>query len=131
MFEKEADKAETKMIVESNGIYSKFKNYKDGFKDGAEFGYNKAREDADKMKSQFLELCNLKNMRIEELEKANEWHEMNYNDKESYKNIPRCVELLTEYNCGLFVAHCVNKWTGSHWCEHSYAVTAWKEIVSS
>ncbi len=40
---------------------------------GAEFGYNKAKEDADKMKSQFLELCNLKDMRIAELEKANEW----------------------------------------------------------
>ena len=44
------------------------------FKDGAEFGYNKANEDSDKMKSQFLELCNLKDMRIAELEKANEWH---------------------------------------------------------
>lgn len=44
------------------------------YQDGAEFGYNKAKEDADKMKSQFLELCNLKDMRIEELEKANEWH---------------------------------------------------------
>lgn len=41
-----------------------------GFMDG----YNKAKEDADKMKSQFLELCNLKDMRIAELEKANEWH---------------------------------------------------------
>lgn len=41
---------------------------------GAELGYNKAKEDAGKMKSQFLELCNLKDMRIAELEKANEWH---------------------------------------------------------
>lgn len=71
MFKEEADKAETKMIVESNGVYSKFKNYKDGFEDGAEFGYKKAKDDADKMKSQFLELCNLKDMRIKELEKAN------------------------------------------------------------
>ena len=46
----------------------------EGFKNGAEFGYNKAKEDADKMKSQFLELCNLKDMRIAKLEKANEWH---------------------------------------------------------
>lgn len=46
------------------------------FKDGAEFGYNKAKEDADKMKSRFLELCNLKDMRIAELEKANEWHKV-------------------------------------------------------
>ena len=46
----------------------------ESFKDGAEFGYNKAKEDANKMKSRFLELCNLKDMRIEKLEKANEWH---------------------------------------------------------
>ena len=45
-----------------------------GFQQGAEFGYNKAKEDADKMKSRFLELCHLKDMRIEKLEKANEWH---------------------------------------------------------
>ena len=41
---------------------------------GAEFGYNKAKKDADKMKNRFLELCNLKDMRIEELEKANKWY---------------------------------------------------------
>lgn len=44
------------------------------FQKGAECGYNKAKEDADKMKSRFLELCNLKDMRIAELEKANKWH---------------------------------------------------------
>ena len=48
-------------------------------KEGAEFGYNKAKEDADKMKSQFLELCNLKDMRIKELEKVNEWHDLRKN----------------------------------------------------
>ena len=49
---------------------------KQAFQKGAEFGYNKAKEDADKMKSRFLELCNLKDMRIAELEKTNEWHEI-------------------------------------------------------
>ena len=44
MFEKEADYAETRMIVECDGKHAKFKKYKDGFKDGAEFGYNKANE---------------------------------------------------------------------------------------
>ena len=44
------------------------------FQKGAEYGYNKAKEDVDKMKSKFLELCSLKDMRIAELEKANEWH---------------------------------------------------------
>lgn len=67
----------TENILKSNKLdcFSYARGYKI-FKDGAEFGYNKAKEDADKMKSRFLELCNLKDMRIAELEKANEWHEI-------------------------------------------------------
>ena len=57
-----------------------------------------------------------------------QWHRMDYKDKESFKNIPRYIELLTMYDCGLFVAHCVNKWTGDHWCDHKYGVIAWCEI---
>lgn len=68
MFEKEAEE-----WVENN-LHSTEEDYIKAYKDGAEFGYNKAKEDADIMKSRFLELCNLKDMRIEELEKANEWH---------------------------------------------------------
>ena len=66
------------------------------FKDGAEFGYNKVKEDADKMKNRFLELCNLKDMRIAELEKANEWH---YPSK---GKLPKCDEetqLIFYVNC--------------------------------
>ena len=44
MFEKEADFAETKMLINCNGDYSKKKDYKKGWQDGAEFGYNKANE---------------------------------------------------------------------------------------
>ena len=57
-----------------------------------------------------------------------QWHRMDYKDKESFKNIPRYIELLTMYDCGLFVAHCVNKWTGDQWCDHTYGVIAWCEI---
>jgi hypothetical protein len=66
------------------------------FQKGAEFGYNKAKEDADKMKSRFLELCNLKDIRIAELEKTNEWH---YPSK---GELPKCDEetqLIFYVNC--------------------------------
>ena len=61
-------------------------------KAGAEFGYNKAKEDADKMKSRFLELCNLKDMRIEKLEKANEWHFTNRNKEHLVIDCPKGEE---------------------------------------
>ena len=63
-----------------------------------------------------------------QIEKMECWHKMDYNDKESCKKIPRGIQLLTEYDCGLFVAYCVNRWTGDHWEEHSYGITRWKEI---
>ena len=44
MFEKEAGFAETKMLIKCNGDYSKKQDYKKGWQDGAEFGYNKANE---------------------------------------------------------------------------------------
>ena len=45
MFEKEAEEAGNKTIKESNQFARcARKSYKDGFKDGAEFGYNKANE---------------------------------------------------------------------------------------
>ena len=81
MFEKEAEE-----FVENLDDCHTKEMIRDAFKDGAEFGYNKAKEDADKMKSRFLELCNLKDMRIEELEKVNEWQ---YPSKGEY---PKCDE---------------------------------------
>ena len=44
MFEIEAGFAETKMLIKCNGDYSKKQDYKKGWQDGAEFGYNKAME---------------------------------------------------------------------------------------
>lgn len=76
MFEKDAEewfeKLKQAKVPYTNENVNKYLHK--AFKDGAEFGYNKAKKDADKMKSQFLELCNLKDMRIAELEKSNEWN---------------------------------------------------------
>ena len=45
MFEKEAEEAGSQKIQENNQFARcARKSYKDGFKDGAEFGYNKANE---------------------------------------------------------------------------------------
>ena len=44
MFETEAGFAETKMLIKCKGDYSKKQDYKKGWQDGAEFGYNKANE---------------------------------------------------------------------------------------
>ena len=73
MFEKEADKAETKMIVESNGVYSKFKNYKEGFKDGAEFGYNKAKAEDEYITPTFIEYVQKLEQENTELKEYNKY----------------------------------------------------------
>lgn len=45
MFEKEAEEADNEKIKENHQFARcARKSYKDGFKDGAEFGYNKANE---------------------------------------------------------------------------------------
>ena len=100
-----------------------------------------AEESAKKCFGKPTDLVDLDNLRIfkngyltgaepreKQIEEMKCWHKMDYNDKESCKEIPRCVQLLTEYDCGLFVAYCVNRWTGDHWEEHSYGITRWKEI---
>ena len=45
MFEREADLAETEMLIHCHGDYSKKKNYREGWQEGATFGYNKAKEE--------------------------------------------------------------------------------------
>ena len=155
MFEKEAEeylkkdgtKAEQILSLMQGKIKVKIKQipfilaaFQQTYQDGAELGYNKAKEDADKMKSQFLELCNLKDMRIAELEKANEWHYMKdvncYEDlhfppeeEEKGRVLVWKVQVITEkgikkpvcYHCGSY---------GDLWYEmNAYHVIAWKEIV--
>ena len=67
MFEKEAEGAGNEKIKENHQFARcARKSYKDGFKDGAEFGYNKAFVEADK---------NLKAI-LTDFNKANEWHKV-------------------------------------------------------
>lgn len=63
MFETEAGFAETKMLINCNGDYSKKQDYKKGWQDGAEFGYNKAKEE---MQEQGLALQSDMNKTIEQ-----------------------------------------------------------------
>ena len=62
MFEKEAEEAGNEKI-KGNYQFARCarKSYKDGFKDGAEFGYNKANEELEeKIKVKKLEILELK-----------------------------------------------------------------------
>lgn len=98
------------------------RDVKGAFQKGAEFGYNKAKEDADKMKSRFLELCNLKDMRIAELEKANEWHYVKDGD------LPKENQLVLFYRenpLGSNIA--LSYWYDSY--KKDKDLIAWKEIV--
>ena len=89
-------------------------------KEGIEYGYNKAKEDADKMKSRFLELCNLKDMRIAELEKANEWHYVK-------DGLPKENQLVMVYRVNPLGANiAITNWYDSY---KDTKVIAWKEIV--
>ena len=98
---------------------------------GAEFGYNKAKEDADKMKSRFIELCNLKDMRIAELEKANEWHyvkdgDLPKDDKEYLVLYYFNYKGKKETHCG--VRDNLHNDFEIHRC-YTEQIIAWKEIV--
>lgn len=119
MFEKEAE--DNKPPYAYCALDTKCELWKDGFQKGAEFGYNKAKEDADKMKSQFLELCNLKDMRIAELEKADEWH---YVKDGKY---PKEKQLVMVYRINPLGANiAITNWYDSY---KDTKVIAWKEIV--
>ena len=97
-------------------------------KEGAEFGYNKAKEEADKMKSRFLELCNLKDMRIKELEKANEWH---YPSKGELPEKTGCYLILNRFGEHYFTTNITEYLEGAKvFSRFSMKdVYAWKEIV--
>lgn len=121
MFEKEAEEAIMKKYPSSvQGYKSLIKNWKDG----AEFGFNKAKDDADKMKSRFLELCNLKDMRIKELEKANEWNYVKDGVCPTHSNR---VLVFTDEGVGFGIYGLDDKkW---HTYDTGFDVIAWKEIV--
>ena len=125
MFEEEAEEAGNEKIKENHQFARcARKSYKDGFKDGAEFGYNKAFVEADK---------NLKAI-VTDFNKANEWH---YPLKGEYpkegENVLCYCKCRTEikFCCvGHIVAGGDNKirWWSSDRSE-KLKVYAWREIV--
>lgn len=127
MFEEEADFAETKMLVNCHGDYSKKQGYKKGWQDGAEFGYNKAIVEADK---------NLKAV-VADFNKANEWHYPSKGEypKETGLLMSKTLLLITKMkgsDCSFLALGKYNFSTQ----EFSYQcivglteVYAWKEIV--
>ena len=140
MFEKNAEEYATKKVGNFKPIQedkeTEWVSCCEDFQKGAEFGYNKVREDADKMKSQFLELCNLKDMRIAELEKANEWHYVKDGDlpkdEKDVQVLYQDCDKINSYTC-LYDIH------SESWLYYNldnmllepfdYKVIAWKEIV--
>lgn len=70
MFEKEAEEATLDLYGSADDVYGK-EDYKQGFQDGAEFGYNKASEDFTKQLKEVVETCNHWQ---EVAEKVNKWH---------------------------------------------------------
>ena len=145
MFEEEAEEYKDNTKIKDENTYIGFPNeriselqdfegnYIDiseriikAFKDGAEFGYNKAKEDADKMKSRFLELCNLKDMRIAELEKANEWHYVKDGNPKNENDI-LCRISKDEVVVGYY--HSAKKRYITIDGQDLYNIIAWKEIV--
>jgi len=125
MFEKEAE--ENKPPYAYCSLNTNCELWKDGFQKGAELSYNKAKKDADKMKSRFLELCNLKDMRIAELENANKWHYVKDGD------LPRqdgntCFSIKVLANNKKWVYYQFSN--GMWFCGNkAVIVLAWKEIV--
>lgn len=133
MFEKEAEERARK--IEENqtlGVYDNDEEYardrgwnegevvgyEEGFKDGAEFGYNKAFVEADK---------NLKAI-VTDFNKANEWHKADIPTSQINKVV---LGYIKDYNSKMF---CLVKWNGEWWYDaRTYndrvKLLAWKEIV--
>ena len=106
MFEKEAEEAGNKTIKENNQFARcARKSYKDGFKDGAEFGYNK----------------------------ANEWHFVKDElppVKKEYNNRSELVLVLSKEKEMQYAQYVEKEKTWARGiCEINFEPYAWKEIV--
>lgn len=110
MFEKDAEK-----WVENN-LHNTEEDYIKAFKDGAEFGYNKAFVEADK---------NLKAV-VADFNKANKWHKADEKPKVTTEYL---VYLISGYNCRSVTMMIYNAERG-FWCaDNQNDVVYWKEIV--
>lgn len=134
MFEKEAE--DNKPPYAYCSLNTNCELWKDGFQKGAEFGYNKAKEE---MQKNGLALQSDMDKTIEqnialkkELDKANEWH----------KGSPKVSMplILIRYRCHvdneIYVAlgkydadYGGNKFQSDYWNVFGDEVIAWKEVV--
>ena len=89
-------------------------SYIDGFKDGAEFGYNKAFVEADK---------NLKAI-VTDFNKANEWHYVKDGEHPTHSNR---VLVFTDEGVGFGIYGLDNKKWYTY--DTGFDVIAWKEIT--
>lgn len=138
MFEKEAKERARKLEESQNlGIYDNEEDYEldrgwnegevagyeDGFKDGAEFGYSKAKAKIKLLKETHQQSINILTDQIEELRKAKEWHSVK-------DNLPKeDCEVLIEY--GNRNTHVVADWISSTKMFGAFCtdeVKRWKEI---
>ena len=141
MFEKEAEesaKQNCPIPFNWNEIdIAKQGGYRKGFKDGAEFGYNKAKVEVED--SYRESLCNSElnlasvTEQLEELEKANEWHFVKDGDLPS-EDLPK--ELFAYYYKDAVGNDCFGFMKAEYllcgvekWFEANKQIIAWKEIV--
>ena len=146
MFEKEADewvKENMDCCKTDNSVNQSIPYFdeeerccaKSAFQDGAEFGYNKAKEEAED--SYRESLCNSElnlasvTEQLKELEKANEWHYVK--DKFPPENVPLNIITLDKNKkrrlwVGEYKGGNGEYWSGyfNHFIDVPYA---WKEIV--
>ena len=142
MFEKEAEKRARKLEESQTlGVYDNDEDYardsgwnegevagyEEGFKDGAEFGYNKAKGELEEKYKETI--CNLEmnlnsvTERLEELNKANEWY---YVKDGKYPAHSNRVLVLTDEGVGFGIYGLDNqKW---YTYDTGFDVIAWKEI---
>lgn len=85
MFEKEAEEAGNDKIKENHQFARcARKSYKDGFKDGAEFGYNKAKDENAELKEQIEKMKCCENCR---------YYSRTYEHCYSYESYQSCTSL--------------------------------------
>ena len=106
MVEKEAKERYKEHLADPNYYESsEEESYLHGFHDGAEFGYNKAKVEVEESYRESLSNSELNlasvTEQLEELEKANEWHDLRKDPKDlpnGYRDVLNQVGMATKYD---------------------------------
>lgn len=143
MFEKEAEEwviSNTEIYDDKFGIEcEKEPQAKEAYLAGAEFGYNKAKEEIKLLKETHRQSLDILVAQIEELHKANEWHYVKDGDlpKENeyimiYSKLADNIAVGKRRCAGKVRKRCVYEWyfatyEGTY-CLRDKDIIAWKEI---